>query len=190
MSFLYDDRGVRKYITICERRLFLRAAQARGPRAYSFCATLAYTGARISEVLALVPAQIDCAENLIVFESLKKRRRGIYRTVPVPPELLCSLSRIAALEPTSSNRGIWNCGRSTAWAVVKTAMREGGVFGPQACPKGLRHGFAVTALQQGVPLNMIRKWLGHSRLSTTAIYADAMGPEEQELAERLWKAFD
>jgi integrase/recombinase XerD len=33
---------------------------------------------------------------------------------------------------------------------------------------------------------MAQKWLGHAQLSTTAIYADATGPEEKRLAERMW----
>jgi len=38
-----------------------------------------------------------------------------------------------------------------------------------------------------VPLNMTQKWLGHARLSTTAIYADAVGAEERQLAQRMWE---
>lgn len=190
MSFLFDRQGSRKYLTICERRAFLRAAQGRGHRAFAFCATLAYTGARISEVLELVPRQIDWAEGVLVFECLKKRRRGIYRTVPVPADLLKHLSDLSIIGGGGSDSGIWGWRRTTGWRLVKSVMADAGIRGPQATPKGLRHGFAVTALQQGLPLNMVRKWLGHSRLSTTAIYADAMGPEEQAIAERLWKAFD
>ncbi len=32
--------------------------------------------------------QIDLSGCVVVLESLKKRRRGIFRAVPVPPELL------------------------------------------------------------------------------------------------------
>ena len=53
-------------------------------------------------------------------------------------------------------------------------------------PKGLRHAFAISALQAGVPINFVRKWLGHARLSTTEIYADAVGEEEHAIAERFW----
>jgi site-specific recombinase XerD len=38
----------------------------------------------------------------------------------------------------------------------------------------------------GIPLNMVQKWLGHAQLSTTAIYADAVGAEEQSIAARMW----
>lgn len=65
-------------------------------------------------------------------------------------------------------------------------MDKAGLNGPHANPKGLRHGFGVTAVQKGIPLNMVQKWLGHAQLSTTAIYADAVGAEEQEIAGRMW----
>jgi integrase/recombinase XerD len=58
--------------------------------------------------------------------------------------------------------------------------------GPHASPKGLRHGFGVTAVSKGIALNMVQKWLGHAQLTTTAIYADAVGEEEQNIAARMW----
>ena len=58
--------------------------------------------------------------------------------------------------------------------------------GPHACPKGLRHGFGVAAVSKGIALNMVQKWLGHAQLTTTAIYANAVGEEEQSIAARMW----
>lgn len=37
-----------------------------------------------------------------------------------------------------------------------------------------------------IPLTTLKKWLGHRRLETTAIYLDVGGDEERELAQRLW----
>ena len=65
-------------------------------------------------------------------------------------------------------------------------MRRAGLKGPQATPKGLRHGFGVQAVSVGIPLNLVQKWLGHAQLSTTAIYADAVGAEEKQIAARMW----
>jgi site-specific recombinase XerD len=75
----------------------------------------------------------------------------------------------------------------TAWRQITAVMRAAGIDGPQASPKGLRHGFGVAAIEAGIPLNMLQKWLGHAQLSTTAIYAEAMGAEEMALARRLWQ---
>ncbi len=58
--------------------------------------------------------------------------------------------------------------------------------GPHLCPKGLRHGFGVAAITSGVPLNILQKWLGHSTMETTAIYANALGEEQKKLAARMW----
>ena len=57
---------------------------------------------------------------------------------------------------------------------------------PHACPKGLRHDFGVQAVSRGIALNMVQKWLGHAQLTTTAIYANAVGEEEQSIAARMW----
>ena len=35
-------------------------------------------------------------------------------------------------------------------------------------------------------VNMVQKWLGHAQLTTTAIYANAVGEEEQSIAARMW----
>jgi site-specific recombinase XerD len=50
----------------------------------------------------------------------------------------------------------------------------------------LRHGFGVAAVSKGIALNMVQKWLGHAQLTTTAIYANAVGEEEQSIASRMW----
>jgi len=71
----------------------------------------------------------------------------------------------------------------TGWRVVHAVMEAAELDGPHASPKGLRHGFGVAA---GIPLNLVQKWLGHAQLSTTAIYADAVGEEEQSIAARMW----
>lgn len=54
-------------------------------------------------------------------------------------------------------------------------------------PKALRHAFGVSGIAEaGVPLNMMQKWLGHAKIETTAIYANAIGTEERKAAARMW----
>ena len=36
--------------------------------------------------------------------------------------------------------------------VCQTVMEAAGISAPQACPKGLHHGFGITAATAGVPL--------------------------------------
>jgi integrase len=149
---------------------------------------------RISEALALTPRHFDFSAGVVIVESLKKRRRGVFRAIPIPPELLIELDHVHAIrecgcDPGRSMTRVWSWCRTTAWHHVKACMAEAGISGRQAMPKGLRHGFGVGVLQSGVPINLLKKWLGHSRLSTTEIYAEAVGAEEQAIAGRFWQTF-
>ena len=63
------------------------AAAARAARPVrTLCAVLHTTGCRISEALALAPEHVDLPGKAVVFEPLKKRRRGVYRAVPTRVE--------------------------------------------------------------------------------------------------------
>src|SRR3954466_411393 len=84
---LFDAEGRRLYVTEEERRAFVAAASKAPREVRTFCGVLHATGCRISEALALTAQQIDLSGRVVVFESLKKRKRGIFRAVPVPPEL-------------------------------------------------------------------------------------------------------
>jgi integrase len=179
---LIDRTGCRKYLVARERRAFARAAHANGGEVATFCLTLAFTGARISEVLALTPERIDAANGAIVFETLKQRKKQIFRAVPVPPRLLRLLGKV---QSTTGSR-IWPWGRTTAWKTVKKVMQDAGIAKHLCKPKALRHAFAVEAGQKQVPLNIVQRWLGHARMETTAIYSAALGEEERDLARRTW----
>jgi site-specific recombinase XerD len=83
---------------------------------------------------------------------------------------------------------IWALSRVRIWQIVTRVMEQAELpDGPNRSPKGLRHGFGVHAIVQGVPMHMVQKWMGHAQLSTTAIYADAVGKEEQDIAGRMWR---
>src|SRR3954451_18348456 len=79
---LFDAEGRRLYVTEDERRAFIAAASKAPREVRTFCGVLHATGCRISEALALTPQQVDLSGRVVVFESLKKRKRGVYRAVP------------------------------------------------------------------------------------------------------------
>ncbi len=151
----------------------------------AFCLTLFYTGCRISEALNLTVGCIDISQKAVVFETLKRRKRGVFRAVPVPDSLIALFGELLA--GASPESKVWKFPRSTAYRTVKRNMRQTGVVGVMASPKGLRHGFAVACIAKKIPLTTIQKWMGHARLETTAIYLSVSGDEERNLAKRLWE---
>jgi integrase/recombinase XerD len=189
---LHTADGLRKYLTAGERDAFLREAERADRAVRTLCMTLAYAGCRLSEALALTSDRVDLAAGVLVFESLKKRRAGIFRSVPVPPALLDALDLVHGIREIQTRRGkgrsvqLWPWSRMTGWRAVNAVMRSAGLEGVPASPKGLRHGFGVAAVTAGIPLNLVQKWLGHAQLSTTAVYANAVGAEEKDIAKRMW----
>jgi integrase/recombinase XerD len=182
---LFDRRGCRKYLNKNERKAFRRAISAEHDLARrAFMLTVFHTGCRISEALNLLAGQIDGTAIAVVFETLKRRKRGCYRTIPVPEALMRALLDVAAGK--SAHTKVWDFSRSTAYRMIKTKMNDAQIIGGMAMPKGLRHGLAVACISANIPLSTIKKWLGHARLDTTAIYLDVLGEEERELAKRLW----
>lgn len=187
---LYTATGRRKYLTADERSRFLAAALAC-PRAdqRTLCLTLAYTGCRISEALALTASCIERDSGFIAFRTLKKRRGVVViREVPAPADLLDAIAAVHDIEKADPDVRLWQFSRSRAWQLVKEVMKAAHIApGIHATPKGLRHGFGLHALRSGVPINLVKRWLGHARLETTEIYLQAVGVEEREIAARMWR---
>lgn len=177
---LRDINGRRKYLTPGERRKFFDACENLESQEKAFCYVLFYTGCRISEALALTKEHLDMADNIIVFQCLKKRQKSVYRGVPVPEGLLTTLKAFDAPER------LFPFCRETGWRIVKRVMRSAEIEGIHATAKGLRHGFGIAHVCADTPLNLIQRWLGHSSIETTTIYLNAVGEVEKNFAKRAW----
>lgn len=189
---LFDRNGVRKYLTARERFAFARAAHRHGGEVATFCLTLAFTGVRISELLALTRERVDVPNKSIIFETLKRRQRRVFRAIPVPLKLIAMLRRVHKLDMPghNPNERLWKWGRTTGWKRVKTIMQRAKIGRAQAMPKAARHALGVDAVQNSVALNLVQRWMGHARIETTAIYTDVVGEEERKLAKRTWSVIE
>ncbi len=181
---LYTDLGERKYLTSEEGNRFLYAATKYSPQICAFCFVLTFTGCRISEALMITQRHLDQEQGYIRLRTLKRRNnRIVWRTVPVPENLF---TRLNSIQP-DQDEFLFPWSRSTAWRKVKQVMTQAGIEGPHAVPKALRHRYGVTAASNRIPDALIQRWMGHAKLENTAIYQQAIGPEERQLAEMLWR---
>ena len=191
---LHSASGHRLYLSQSERQVFLQLARKQRPEVRTFAETLTYSGCRISEALELVPGRVELDEQRLVFRSLKKRRQDVYRMVPVPEEYIDTLNivhKVREAKKVSKRKTVplWPWTRRHASRIIKQLMINADIQeGPHRTAKGLRHSYGVNAIVSGVPLNMLRKWMGHTDIKTTAIYADAVGSEETDIAGRMWAA--
>ena len=154
------------------------------PQVQTLARTLAHTGCRVSEALSVRACDVDLDAAEVRFATLKRRREH-WRAVPVPEDLVHELDlvhrvRRAQASPRGRSAVLWPVTRQAAHRQVSELMRRAGIDGPQACPRGLRHSYGVAAVIAGVPLTTI------AAVSTTAIYATAIGVEHRELVSRVW----
>lgn len=180
----------RKYLSPSERRRVMAEAGFLVEDQRLLIETLIWTGARISEVLMLTPLAFDLPGSILTLPTLK-RRKAVTRDVPLPPDLTARLERHFTLtdaqrNATLQNKPLWPISRTTAWRIVKDVMCRAGIAGIRATPRGLRHAFGIASVQSGVPVTLLKRWMGHSRLSTTEIYLDVIGEEELGFARRFW----
>ena len=185
---LYDQSAQRLYVNQSERARLFAVAESKPPALKALVLTLLYTGCRLSEALELTTESLQAREGILSIRTLKRRRHHM-REIPVPPQLVAALSdqighRHHTLLWQSKDGQAIN--RITAYRWVKAIMREAHIHGQHASPKGLRHGFGIHAVSCGVPLPLVSKWMGHANIKTTAIYTNAVGVEEREMAGRMW----
>ncbi len=191
---LFTSDGKRKYLNAEEQGRFITAAQQQErAQVRTLCLVLAHTGCRISEALALTIDSVDIGEGTIVFKTLKQRHKTRYRAVPVPTptldalELVHGLRKAQRLKKRENEGKLWPWGRTQAYKHDKAVMREAGIEGPQASPKGLRHGFGVRSTEKTRNPRLVMKWLGHRSLDKTIIYMDVIGDEERAAASKMWE---
>lgn len=188
---LYSPEGLRLYLTQAEREAFYLAAKNADRETRTFCHTLHVTGCRISEALETTIDRIDLEAQAVIFRTLKKRSKVVFRGVPVPSNYLDSLDMVHGIREAKrqgKNTKIWTFSRSTAWRKVKAVMLEAGINTtlPHATAKGLRHAYGIHAIASHVPVTELQSLLGHADLKTTSIYLNVQGEEKRALSARMW----
>ena len=200
---LSDNRGKRKYLIDIELDQFLDAASnLERADIRTFCMTLAYTGCRISEALALTVDRVDLSAKTVTFRTLKQgthkngklkgEQKTIYRSVPVPDHYIDALKMVHQIKKIQRRKcggeesRLWPFTRSTGSLYVSEVMKTAGITGLHASAKGLRHGFGVRLAQKTRNPRLVQKLLGHRSLETTAIYMDLVGEEERAEVMAVW----
>lgn len=168
---------------------------ARGMRDYALLVFLYNTGARISEALAVTPADLHLAAPRHV-RLLGKGRKE--RICPLWPETAHVLSRIinnadagtAAPVFRNARRGVLTRD-GAAYLIAKyvklAARKAAGLQRRRVTPHVLRHSCAVALLQAGVDITVIRDYLGHASVATTSRYVSTNVEMKREALEAFWR---
>ncbi|MFP5260368.1 MAG: tyrosine-type recombinase/integrase [Blastocatellia bacterium] len=154
-----------------EKKLIQQAYKEKGERGL-LIKTLFQTGARVSEFASIKVEHFFFDELMIL---IAKGKGGKSRYVPILPELAQELrthlgNRQAGYLFETNRHSAYSSRRLQQ--IVKETAEHAGIT-KKVHPHLLRHSVATMLLERGMPLEQIQKFLGHSNLETTQIYAES-----------------
>lgn len=124
---LYTNTGQRKYLTPAERQAFANSAKLQDRETRTFCLLMNDTGVRISEGLSVNASSIDLDQKTLTVQTLKKRKNGVYRQIPLSDQMVNELNLVYDLRARQkSRRGrnekLWDWSRMTGTRRIDRVM--------------------------------------------------------------------
>ena len=177
------QKRIPEYLEPDEVNAIIRAAP--NPKAKLLMLEQWRAGLRVSEALDLEvrDLSLDTATPTL---RVRSGKGGKTRLVPVHPELHGALGSALAYGDISQGR-IVEAHPTTAWRWVKAAVKRAEELGAIAPRKRvgthtLRHSYARHLLMNGIPINYLSRWLGHSSIQTRLIYLEIVPDPTGSLA--------
>ena len=143
-------------------------------------------GLRVSEALALEVRDLSLDSGLPTIH-VRRGKGAKPRIVPVHPELHSALASSLQFGNIAQGDRLIKASRSTAdrWIrAAKSKAEEAGAIpaGRRISSHTLRHSYARHLLVNGIPINYLSRWLGHSSIQTTLIYLELVPDPTGSLA--------
>lgn len=153
------------------------------------------TGARISEALAVRRSDLQLARPFQVQLHGKGRKN---RICPLWPETAKVMKRLLEDRPATGDDQVFKSARGTPLSrdgadyVLQKHLRRAAEELPvlrrkHVTPHVLRHSCACALLQAGVDLSVIRDYLGHESIATTARYTKTNLQMKRRVLDAFWK---
>ena len=188
----FSDEEVRKIFQEISEKISNDKRRSDKHKRYFLLVEFLYrTGARIDEVLLVKPSDVNLATNSIKLKTLKQgkdKKTGIqkekYRVIPLHSDLRDAYMQYLIEENMSqkSEAPLFPMKRQVVDVYFKK-MQD--TLGFKIHAHKFRHTFAVKAIMDQVPLNVLQQWLGHSSVFTTSIYTQITGMDTSEFMGRV-----
>jgi site-specific recombinase XerD len=148
------------------------------------------TGARINEVLILKPSDINLTTDTFRIKTLNLGKdmnviqKEKFRMMSIHLDLRDTYLQYL-LEfniPQKSEDLMFQMKRQVVDLYFKKIQDKLGI---RVHAHKFRHTFAVKAIIENFPLNVLQQWLGHSSIFTTSIYTQITGMDTSQFMERI-----
>ena len=190
IDFFSDEEVQKIFLEVSDKIVEDKRRSEKHKRYFLLVQFLYRTGARIDEILIVKPSDINLGTNSIRMKTLKqgKDKNGIqrekYRIIPLHSELRDAYMQylLDMNISTKSEDPLFPMSRQVVDLYFKKMQDK---LGYRIHAHKFRHTFAVKAIMDNVPLNVLQQWLGHSSVFTTSIYTQITGMDTSEFMERV-----
>ena len=190
IDFFSDDEVQKIFREISDKISSDRRRAGKHRRYFLLVEFLYRTGGRIDEILMVRPSDVNLATNSIRLKTLKqgKDRNGVqrekYRVIPLHVDLRDAYMQylLDMNISTKSEDPLFPMSRQVIDLYFKKMQDK---LGFKIHAHKFRHTFAVKAIVDNVPLNVLQQWLGHSSIFTTSIYTQITGMDTSQFMERI-----
>jgi len=178
------SRELPKYFTADEVRLILsEELRQKNYKAYFLCEFLWNTGLRVSEALSVRVRDIDIRARAMRVKTLK--RKNHVRVLPLRPEFIGEVAVWINQFGLKRDDRLFRMNRQTAHYHVKLACEKAGIKDDRTHPHTLRHAFSINCILQGVPVTVLKEWLGHRDITKTLIYTNILAHDTRAFMENV-----
>lgn len=190
IEFFTDEEVMKIFEEISDRIQNDKRRSDRHKRYSLLVKTLFRTGARIDEALLLKPSDINLTTNSLRLKTLKQgkgsngKTKEKFRILSIHPDLRDTYMQYLLefnINPKSEDL-LFPMKRQVVDLYFKKIQEKLGI---RIHAHKFRHTFAVKAIMDNVPLNVLQQWLGHSSIFTTSIYTQITGMDTSEFMVRI-----
>lgn len=175
---------VPKYLTADEVTRILESVRNH-PKKHLLIKMLWQTGARVSELLDVKVKDVDFYARTVRIPTLKRREKGILRTLPIQDSLKGDIGAYIAMKELKKDDKLFTITRQTVYFTVRDAVTDAGIEKERAHPHIFRHSFAVHCILAGIPIVVLQQWLGHANINNTLIYLQVLGRDTRHFYDGL-----
>jgi integrase len=173
-----------KYFTQDEvRQLLSEELRQEDYKAWFLCLFLWNTGVRVSEALSVKIEDVDLLGKALRIRTLK--RHNHVRFIPLQNGFVGEVSIWINHHELRRADDLFSFKRVTAFNKVQKACRLAGLNDGRAHPHAFRHSFAINCLLHGVPVTVLREWLGHRDITKTLIYTQILAQDSRAFIETV-----
>ena len=151
-------------------------------RYYLLMKVMLLTGARRGEALKLKKEDFDVQNNVVKMVTLKRKKRLPIRSIPLHSDLRDTYLTYLNSHTIQNGELLFPMTKETVSAFFAEIGKQ---LGFRVYPHKFRHTFAVKAILNNVPLNVVQKWLGHSSIFTTSIYTELGATDTQNWMNKI-----